>query len=73
MLKLGVIKPSDIPWSSPIVNFVMVLKPDDTLCFYNVFRRLNEVSEFDGYPMLRVDELLDCLSRARYISTLDLT
>ncbi|KAL0154420.1 hypothetical protein M9458_050269, partial [Cirrhinus mrigala] len=30
------------------------------------------VSEFDGYPMPRVDGLLDRLGRARYISTLDL-
>ncbi len=34
---------------------------------------LNEVSQFDGYPMPRVDELLDRLGRARYISTLNLT
>ncbi|KAI2645187.1 Retrovirus-related Pol polyprotein from transposon 17.6 [Labeo rohita] len=70
MLKLGVIEPSRSPWSSPIV---MVPKPDGTLCFCNDFRRLNEVSQFDGYPMPRVDELLDRLGRARYISTLDLT
>ncbi|KAL0148421.1 hypothetical protein M9458_056231 [Cirrhinus mrigala] len=70
MLKLGVIEPSRSPWSSPIV---MVLKPDGTLCFCNDFRRLNEVSQFDGCPMPRVDELLDRLGRARYISTLDLT
>ncbi|KAI2665215.1 Retrovirus-related Pol polyprotein from transposon 17.6 [Labeo rohita] len=56
MLKLGVIEPSRSPWSSPIV---MVPKPDGTLRFCNDFRRLNEVSEFDGYPMPRVDELLD--------------
>ncbi len=67
MLKFGVIEPSRSPWSSPIV---MVPKPDGTLCFCNDFRRLNEVSEFDRYPMPRVDELL---GRARYISTLDLT
>ncbi len=67
MLKLGVIEPS---WSSPIV---LVPKPDGTLRFCNDFRRLNEVSEFDGYPMPRVDELLERLGRARYISTLDLT
>ncbi len=70
MLKLGVIEPSRSPWSSPIV---LVPKPDGTLRFCNDFRRLNEVSEFDGYPMPRVDELLDRLGRARYISTLDLT
>ncbi|XP_067303559.1 uncharacterized protein [Pseudorasbora parva] len=70
MLRLGVIEPSRSPWSSPIV---MVPKPDGTFRFCNDFRRLNEVSEFDGYPMPRVDELLDRLGRARYISTLDLT
>ena len=70
MLRLGVIEPSRSPWSSPIV---MVPKPDGTLRFCNDFRRLNEVSEFDCYPMPRVDELLDRLGRARFISTLDLT
>ncbi len=70
MLKLGVIEPSRSPWSSPIV---LVPKPDGTLRFCNDYRHLNEVSQFDGYPMPRVDELLDRLGRARYISTLDLT
>ncbi|KAL1255563.1 hypothetical protein QQF64_013624 [Cirrhinus molitorella] len=70
MLKLGVIEPSRSAWSSPIV---MVPKLDGTLRFCNDFRRLNQVSEFDGYPMPRVDELLERLWRARYISTLDLT
>ncbi|XP_016103330.1 uncharacterized protein [Sinocyclocheilus grahami] len=38
------------PWAS---STVMVPKPDGTLRFCNDFRRLNEVSEFDGYPMPR--------------------
>uniref|UniRef100_A0A8C1WPE3 ribonuclease H n=1 Tax=Cyprinus carpio TaxID=7962 RepID=A0A8C1WPE3_CYPCA len=70
MLKLRIIEPSRSPWSSPIV---MVPKPDGTLRFCNNFRRLNEVSEFDGYPMPLVDELLERLGRAWFISTLDLT
>ncbi len=70
MLRLGVIEPSRSPRSSLIV---MVPKPDGTLRFCNDFRRLNEVSEFDGYLMPRVDELLDRLWRAWFISTLDLT
>ncbi len=67
MLKLGVIEPSRSPWSSPII---LVPKPDGTLRFCNDYRRLNEVSQFDGYPMPRVNELLD---RSGRISTLDLT
>ncbi|KAI7799815.1 hypothetical protein IRJ41_012432 [Triplophysa rosa] len=70
MQELGVIEPSRSPCSSPIV---MVPKPDGTLRFFNDFRRLNEVSSFDSYPMPRVDELLDRLRKARFISTLDLT
>ncbi len=70
MLKLGVIEPSRSPCSSPIV---MVPKPDGTLRFCNDFRRVNEVSEFDSYPMPQVDELIDRLGRARFILTLDLT
>ncbi len=70
MLKLGIIEPSRSPWSSPIV---MVPKPDGTLRFCNDFRRVNEVSEFDSYPMPGVDELIDRLGRARFISMLDLT
>ncbi len=70
MLELGIVEPSRSPWASPIV---MVPKLDNTLRFCNDIRKLNEVSTFDGYPMPRVDELLDRLGKARYISTLDLT
>ncbi len=70
MLQLGIIEPSRSPWACPIV---MVPKPDNTLRFCNDFRKLNEVSEFDEYPMTWVDELLDRLGKARYINTLDLT
>ncbi|KAL1252489.1 hypothetical protein QQF64_017182 [Cirrhinus molitorella] len=70
MLKLGVIEPSRSPWSSPTV---LVPKPDGTLRFCNDYRCLNEISGFDSYPMSRVDELLERLGRARYITTLDLT
>ena len=44
-----------------------------TFRFCNDFRRLNEVSEFDAYPMPRVDELIERLGPARYLTTLDLT
>lgn len=70
MLDLGVIEESYSPWSSPIV---IVPKPDGTLRFCNDFRKLNDISTFDAYPMPRVDELIERLGPARYVSTLDLT
>ncbi|XP_073727643.1 uncharacterized protein [Misgurnus anguillicaudatus] len=70
MLRLGVIEESQSAWSSPIV---MVPKPDGTIRFCNDFRKLNEISKFDAYPMPHIDELIDRLGKARFISTLDLT
>uniref|UniRef100_A0A803K005 Gypsy retrotransposon integrase-like protein 1 n=1 Tax=Xenopus tropicalis TaxID=8364 RepID=A0A803K005_XENTR len=70
MLELDVIEESHSDWSSPIV---LVPKPDGSIRFCNDFRKLNEVSKFDAYPMPRVDELIERLGQARYITTLDLT
>ncbi|CAJ0937379.1 unnamed protein product [Ranitomeya imitator] len=70
MLDLGVIEESHSAWSSPIV---LIPKPDGSIQFCNDFRKLNAVSKFDAYPMPRVDELIDRLGKARYITTLDLT
>ncbi len=69
MKQLGVIEPSSSEWSSPIV---LVPKKDGTLRFCLDFRKLNSVSKFDPYPMPRVDELVERLGRANYLSTLDL-
>ena len=70
MLRLRVIEESRSAWSSPVV---LVPKPDGSFRFCNDFRKLNEVSEFDAYPMPRVDELIERLGPARYLTTLDLT
>ncbi|CAM4615491.1 unnamed protein product [Lepidochelys kempii] len=70
MLELGVIEESHSQWSSPIV---LVPKPDGTLRFCNNFRKLNEVSQFDAYPIPCIDELVDPLGKAQYLTTLDLT
>ncbi|MGH0117755.1 UNVERIFIED_CONTAM: hypothetical protein FKN15_039051 [Acipenser sinensis] len=70
MLELGVVQPSQSEWCSPVV---MVPKKDGTTRFCVDFRRVNAISKFDAYPMPRVDELLDRLGKARYLSTLDLT
>jgi len=57
-------------WSSPIV---LVPKPDGSIRFCKDFRKLNEISKFDTYPMPRVDELIERLGKSHYITNLDLT
>ena len=70
MEKYGIIEKSSSDWSSPIV---LVKKKDGTLRFCIDFHRLNSVSKTDAYPMPRVDDLLDQLGQARFVSMLDLT
>lgn len=70
MKQLDVIEESTSPWSSPIV---MVAKPNGTWRFCNDFRQLNKISKFDAYPMPRVDEIIEKLGKAQYLTTLDIT
>lgn len=36
------------------------------------YRRLNDVTEEDAYPLLRINNAFDSFSKARWFSTLDL-
>jgi hypothetical protein len=69
MLAEGVIEPSDSPWSSPIV---LAKKKDGKHRFCIDFRKVNEVTRKDAYPLPFINVILDKLRRARYISTIDL-
>ena len=69
MLSSDVIRPSNSPWTSPVV---MVRKKDGSLRFYVDFRQLNAVTVKDAHPLPRIDDLLDALHGAKWFSTLDL-
>ena len=69
MQEQGVIEPSSSPWSSPIV---LVQKKDGTNRFCVDYRRLNEVTHKDSYPLPRIDDTIDALSGVEWFSTLDL-
>eukprot|EP00731_Ephydatia_muelleri_P003135 Em0001g3135a len=70
MVKDGIATTSISEWAAPIV---LVTKKDGGIRFCVDYRRLNAVSAADCYPMPRVDELIDRLGTAKYISTLDLS
>ena len=70
MQENGIMEPSTSEWAALIV---LVGKKDGSLRFCVDYRKLNDVSDADAYPMPRIDELIDRLGKARYICTLDLT
>ena len=70
MLNAGIIEESNSEWASPIV---LVQKKDKSLRLCVGYRRLNAVSEMDPYPVPRIEDLLDLLGRARFLTTLDLS
>lgn len=69
MLDLGVIRPSDSPWTS---NVVLVRKPNGELRFCIDLRRINDRTISDAYYLPRIDETLDALAGSKFFSSLDL-
>jgi hypothetical protein len=70
----GVIAPSDSPWNAPLL--VVPKKPDvNGVVKYRVcvdFRRLNQVTVGDAFPLPNITDILDQLGKSKYYSTLDL-
>ena len=65
MKSSGVIEPSSGSWSSSVV----LVKKDGSSRFYVDYRKLNDVTKKDGYPLPRID---DTLAGTKRFSTLDL-
>ena len=69
MLTGGQIEPSDSPWSPPVV---LVTKKDGGTRLCVDYRRLNNVTVKDVYPLPRIDDTHDMLAGKQWFSTLDL-
>ena len=65
----GIIEKSESEWASTLV---VVTKKDGRIRLCVDYRKLNQVTKFDAYPMPRVEELLDEIGNAQFITTLDL-
>ncbi|KAK3505936.1 hypothetical protein QTP70_019264 [Hemibagrus guttatus] len=70
MLKERIIEESTKPWSSLTV---VVPKLSGSLHLCNIFQRLNQISDFDSYPFPQVEDLMEFIGKAQFLSTLNLT
>ena len=68
-LKQGIIHPSKRPYASQVV---IVCKKTSEICLCVDFRRLNAISICDSFPLPRIEESLQAIQAAVWISSFDL-
>lgn len=69
LLENDMAKPSNSSWSSPCI---LVPKPDGTSRLCTDYRRVNTVTIPDSFPLPRIDDCIDRIGSAAYVSKLDL-
>lgn len=68
-LDAGVVVPSCSAWASPVV---LVRKKDGGVRWCVDYRKVNEATQKDAYPLPKIEECLDTLSGSKLFSILDL-
>ena len=63
------IEPSQSNWSSPCL---LVPKPDKSYRMCTDFRKLNYVTKTDTFPIPRIDDCIDKVGKAKYVTKIDL-
>ena len=75
MLAKGIIEKSNSPYNAPV--WVVPKKQDASgkqkWRIVIDFRKLNEQTDLDAYPLPNIDEILDHLGNAKFFSALDLS
>ena len=69
MLKADIIRPSTSPWASPIV---IVPKKDGSKRMCVDYRKVNQITHKNSYPLPNISEILSSFKDAKVFSCLDL-
>ena len=69
LLNIGFIRLSTSPWGAPVL---FVTKHDETLRLCMDYRRMNQVTVKNKYPLPRIDDLFDQLRGSKYYTKIDL-
>ena len=59
------IEPSQSDWSSPCI---LVPKPDGTFRMCTDYRKVNYVTKTDSFPIPRIDDCIDNIGQAKYVT-----
>ena len=63
------IEPSQSDWSSPCI---LVPQPDGTFRMCTYHRKVNSVTKTDSFPVPRMDDCIDNIGKAKYVTKFDL-
>ena len=69
MIENNIIEPRNSDFSSPSM---LVSKADGTYRFVTNFKAVNAIRKCDSYPIPRIEDCIDKIGRAKYVSTFDL-
>lgn len=61
--------PSSSPWCSPCL---LVPKPDGTSRFCTDYGKVNQLTKSDSFPLPRIDDCVDRIGQAKFVTKLDL-
>jgi len=69
MVDNGIAEPSSSSWASPRL---LVPKSDNTPRFCSYFRKVNNVTKADSFPLTRIGDCVDEVRSAKFVSKFDL-
>ena len=69
LLRNGLATPSSSPWASPCI---LVPKPNGQVRLCTDFRKVNNVTIKDSYPLPRIDDIIDSVGKSKFLTQLDM-